>query len=53
MGGTLASAGSDLVSDGSGFFPTVVQNEILTGVDSNGSAADGTIDWNFGYAWGY
>ncbi|NTY59440.1 Ig-like domain-containing protein [Mycolicibacterium sphagni] len=53
MGGTLASAGSDLTSEGDGFFPTVVQNKILTGVDSNGSAADGTIDWNFGYAWGY
>jgi hypothetical protein len=53
MGGTLASAGSDLISDGDGFFPTVVQNKILTGVDSNGTAADGTIDWNFGYSWGY
>lgn len=53
MGGTLASAGSDLISEGDGFFPTVVQNKILTGVDSNGSTADGTIDFNFGYAWGY
>jgi hypothetical protein len=53
MGGTLASAGSDLVSDDAGFYDTVVQNKILTGVDSNGSAADGTIDWNFGYGWGY
>ncbi|GAY18105.1 Ig-like domain-containing protein [Mycobacterium sp. shizuoka-1] len=52
MGGTLASAGSDLISEGTGFFPTVVQNKIQTGVDSNGAAADGTIDWNFGYAWG-
>ncbi|QEN16201.1 Ig-like domain-containing protein [Mycolicibacterium sp. ELW1] len=51
-GATLASAGSDLISD-SGFASTVVQNKILTGVDSNGSAADGTIDWNFGYGWGY
>jgi hypothetical protein len=49
----LASAGSDLTSDEDGFFPTVVQNKILTGTDSNGTAADGTIDWNFGYAWGY
>jgi hypothetical protein len=53
LGGTLASAGSDLTSDEDGFFPTVVQNKILTGTDSNGTAADGTIDWNFGYAWGY
>jgi len=53
MGGTLASAGSDLLSDDDGFYDTVVQNKILTGVDSNGAAADGTIDWNFGYGWGY
>jgi hypothetical protein len=53
MGSTLASAGSDLVSDDPGFYSTVVQNKILTGVDSNGAAADGTIDWNFGYSWGY
>ncbi|KDE99277.1 hypothetical protein Y900_010050 [Mycolicibacterium aromaticivorans JS19b1 = JCM 16368] len=51
-GSTLASAGSDLISN-SGFSSTVVQNKILTGVDSNGTAADGTIDWNFGYGWGY
>ncbi|SBS77284.1 conserved exported hypothetical protein [uncultured Mycobacterium sp.] len=53
MGGTLASAGSDLVSDGTGFYDTVVQNKILTGVDSNATAPDGTITWNFGYGWGY
>ncbi|BBY57880.1 hypothetical protein MSAR_10160 [Mycolicibacterium sarraceniae] len=53
MGGTLASAGSDLTGDGADFYDTVVQHKILTGVDSNGSAADGTIDWNFGYGWGY
>ncbi|WP_431238651.1 Ig-like domain-containing protein [Mycolicibacterium aichiense] len=52
-GATLASAGSDLISDNAGFYDTVVQNKILTGVDSNGAAADGTIDWNFGYGWGY
>ena len=52
MGGTLASAGSDLISD-NGFATTVVQNKILTGADSNEAAADGTIDWNFGYGWGY
>ncbi len=51
-GSTLASAGSDLISDAAGFWPTVVQNKIQTGVDSNGSAADGTITWNFGYSWG-
>ncbi len=51
-GSTLASAGSDLVSE-QGFAETVVQHKILTGEDLNGSAADGTIDWNFGYGWGY
>ena len=48
---TLAFAGSDFVNDGSGFLPTVVQNKIQTGIDANGSAADGTIDWNFGRSW--
>lgn len=48
---TLASAGSDFVNDGTGFLPTVVQNKIQTGHDANGSAADGTIDWNFGRSW--
>ena len=51
---TMASAGSDLTSFRSGIFNTVVQNKILTGVDSNGATADGTIDVNFGtgYAFG-
>jgi hypothetical protein len=49
---TLASAGSDFVNDGNGFLPTVVQNKIQTGIDANGSAADGKIDWNFGRSWG-
>jgi len=50
---TLASAGSDLSGTGSGFFPTVVQEKILTGIDPNGSRADGDIDWNFGNPWAY
>lgn len=50
---TLASAGSDLTSVSAGFFNTVVQNKILTGVDSNGAAADGSIDVNLGIAWAY
>ncbi|EHB57852.1 hypothetical protein MycrhDRAFT_0287 [Mycolicibacterium rhodesiae JS60] len=53
LGGTLASAGSDLLSDNDGFYDTVVQHKIQTGDDANGSAADGTINWNFGYGWGY
>lgn len=50
---TLASAGSDFVPGNAGFLQTVVQNKILTGNDTNGSAADGTIDWNFGPSWGF
>lgn len=50
--GTLASAGSALISSAPGFWSTVVQNKLISGVDSNGAAADGEIDWNFGYSWG-
>lgn len=49
--GTLASAGSGLISSAPGFWPTVVQNKLISGVDANGAAADGEIDWNFGYPW--
>lgn len=49
----LASAGSDQISERAGFWRTVVQNKLQTGVDSNGAAADGEILWNFaGYEWG-
>ena len=51
IGSTLASAGSDLVSTLPGFYDTVVQQKIQDGTDANGSAADGEIDWNFGYSW--
>ncbi|WP_237571920.1 Ig-like domain-containing protein [Mycolicibacterium lacusdiani] len=50
--GKLAAAGSDLVSEAAGFLRTVVQNKLITGVDANGSAADGEIEWNFAYGWG-
>ena len=50
---TLASAGSDFVNNDTGFLQTVVQNKILSGADANGSAADGTIDWNFGPSWAF
>ena len=50
-GTTLASAGSDLVSTDPGFYDTVVQQKIQDGTDANGTAADGQIDWNFGYSW--
>jgi hypothetical protein len=51
LSSTLATAGSDFTSAGPGFLPTVVQHKILTGVDSNGSAADGEINWNFAQNW--
>lgn len=50
---SLASAGSDLISSDPGFYPTVVQHKILTGLDANGAAPDGEINWNFGYAWAF
>lgn len=50
---TLASADSPLIGAGVGFFPTVVQHKLLTGIDSNGTAADGEIDWNFAYPWAF
>ncbi|WP_234897415.1 Ig-like domain-containing protein [Mycolicibacterium vanbaalenii] len=49
----LASAASGLVSTAAGYWRTVVQNKLLTGVDSNGAKADGEIDWNWAStAWG-
>jgi hypothetical protein len=50
---TLASASSSFISPGAGFMKTVVQNKIQTGVDANGSAADGSIDVNVGKPWAY
>ena len=50
---TLASTGSDLTSTGSGFFPTVVQQKVQTGVDANGAVADGYVDVNLGILWAY
>jgi len=48
---TLATAGSDLTGTDPGFYATVVEKKIQTGVDSNGSDADGEIEWNFGPSW--
>lgn len=48
---TLASASSPSASDGPGFFQTVVQKKIITGVDANGSEADGSIRFNFAHKW--
>ena len=50
---TLASAGSDLRGFGAGYFYTVVQNKFVRGTDSNFSAADGTINVNFGQSWSF
>lgn len=49
---TLASAGSNLLSEDPGYWNTVVQQKLLTGKDANGATADGEITWNFGFAWG-
>ncbi|MBJ7481932.1 MAG: hypothetical protein JHC75_30135 [Rhodococcus sp.] len=47
----LASAVSPRISTDPGYWPTVVQNKLLTGEDSNGSAVDGEITWNWGWQW--
>ena len=49
--GQLATATSDMISSRAGFFPTVVQQKIIAGIDVNGSTADGTITWNFANPW--
>lgn len=51
--GTLASASTYFTSSSPGFYGTIVQTKILTGVDANGSATDGQISWNFAYPWAY
>lgn len=48
---TLASAGSPTFSDDNGFLPTVAEHKAITGVDGNGTAADGEITWNFFHNW--
>lgn len=50
---TLASVESPLIASGAGFFPTVVQHKLLTGIDANGVAPDGEINWNFAYPWAF
>jgi hypothetical protein len=51
LSSTLATAGSNLTGTDPGFYATVVEKKIQTGVDSNGSEADGEIEWNFGPSW--
>ncbi|AFM16071.1 hypothetical protein Mycch_1263 [Mycolicibacterium chubuense NBB4] len=47
----LAGASSDLISEDPGYWATVIQNKMQGGGDSNGTKADGSIEWNFSYAW--
>ena len=50
--GELASAKSGLTNeDNPGFYDTVVQHKIITGIDANGAKPDGRIDFNFAYRW--
>ena len=49
---TLASAGSALVQSTPGFWKSVVQQKLQDGVDANGDAADGEIEWNWNESWG-
>lgn len=50
---TLASAGSAAVDTGSDGFTLgeVVKTKLQTGIDLNGSAADGSVNVNFGVNW--
>jgi len=48
---TLASASSDLATNTAGFNRTVVQEKILTGIDTNGGTVDGNITWNWFHNW--
>ncbi|KUI31599.1 hypothetical protein AU196_10590 [Mycobacterium sp. IS-1742] len=49
---TLAWAYSEPLSEDDGYWRTVVQNKIISGVDSNGEASDGQIAFNFANRWG-
>jgi hypothetical protein len=49
---TLAWASSALTGSSAGFRHPVIQHKIVTGVDANGSAPDGKINFNFGPSWG-
>lgn len=49
--GTLAYASVNFTGGGAGFYRTVVQSEIITGTDANGSTADASITYNWSYPW--
>lgn len=49
----LASASALLTSNDAGFHRTRIQDEIITGVDTNGAEPDGTIRVNFAWNWAF
>ena len=48
----LASSFTNFAGGGAGYYGTVVQKKILTGIDANGAVADSQLTWNFAYPWG-
>lgn len=49
--GTLAYASVNFTGGGTGFYRTLVQSEIITGTDANGSTADASITYNWNLSW--
>jgi len=49
----LANALAPFTTSAAGFYGTVAQTKVLTGVDVNGLAADGQISWDFSFSWAY
>ena len=49
--GTLAYASVNFTGGGTGFYRTLVQSEIITGTDANGTTADASITYNWSYPW--
>ena len=47
----LAYANVDFTSYSAGYYGTIVQSKILTGVDSNGASADALISYNWAQPW--
>lgn len=47
----LASSYTNFAGGGAGYYGTVVQKKILTGIDANGTVADSQLTWNFAYPW--
>ncbi len=51
--GWLATAWVKFSSGSPGFYGSVAQNKIITGVDANGSSTDGQLTVNFAYPWAF